>query len=156
MNKLSFCFQVFFAFVFLGCDTDEGHLTCCDFEISYEKEYGLESNWSLVGTYQMKNWKEECTDGAGGWISFKEDGTFSGSSSCNAMGGKYKVSDSDKISLTDWTQTLRGCIGNGSEYWEEKFPEELLKADRFEIDGNKLTIHTTGQTKLVFIAFEMQ
>jgi len=150
-NYKSYILLLLVLFIF-SCDKNNIELTCCDFEISYEKEYGIESNWSSVGIYNQRSRKEECAEG--GWITFKEDGTFEGSSSCNGMGGKYEISGSNNIILSDYSQTLRLCVGNESEYWEGKFLGELLKSDWFEIEGNKLIMHTSGQTKLVFIAFE--
>lgn len=155
MKHLKLSILLAFFVVILSCDKNEDRqLSCCGFEISYEKEYTLESNWSLVGTIREKHWKEECTDGVGGTVTFDGSGALSGSSSCNQLGGNYQLTNSNGIEISNLYQTLRACIYGESEYWEEKFPKELAEASRFEIEGNKLIIYTSPGNQLVFIAYD--
>lgn len=149
---LSFLFL--FSIFILSCDNENEKLTCCDFEISCEKEYGLTSKWSLIGIINEKSFSEECTNGAGGIVIFNTNGTIEGNTACNQLIGEYDLHNSKGIEVKSLGQTLRGCVGNESVYWEGKFPAELRKAERFEIEGNKLVIYTSNKTQLVFIALE--
>ena len=105
-----------------------------------------------MGIVQKKPLREECAEG--GWVVFNEDGTLGGSSSCNQLMGKYELDSSNGIVIESLGQTLRGCVGNESIYWEKNFPSELREAEHYEIDGDKMIIHTSSGNQLVFIAWE--
>ena len=149
-NIQSLIFLLLVLFIF-SCDKNSIDFTCCDFEISYENDYDLIGSWSLVGIVQKNPLREECADG--GWVIFNDDGTIGGSSSCNQLLGKYKLNSSNGIVIESLVQTLRGCVGNESIYWEKKFPSELREAEKYKIDGNKMIIYTLSGNQLVFIAF---
>jgi heat shock protein HslJ len=114
----------------------------------------LTSKWSLVGIINEKPFSEECTNGAGGIVIFNTNGTIGGNTACNQLIGEYDLHSSKGIEVKSLGQTLRLCVGNESVYWEGKFPSELRKAERFDIEGNKLVIYTSNKTQLVFIALE--
>lgn len=155
MNNFKLLILLIITSIVSSCDKDEAHqLICCNFEISYEKEHTLESNWSLIGIVNRKPRKEECANGVGGTITFINDSIFTGNASCNAIGGHYEIRGPGEIVVLESYQTLRGCIGNESEYWEAKFTGELRKVEKFEIDGNKLVLYTSAGNQLVFIAFD--
>jgi hypothetical protein len=152
--KIKIFVPFFILLLALSCNKNEEQLICCDFEISYITEYDLLSNWSLIGIIDSRPFSEECTYGIGGHIRFNSDGTFGGSLSCNAMGGEYKLYGDNKIEILNIFQTLRACIENESEYWEEKFPKELRESESYRIDGNKMIIYTSSGKQMVFKAFE--
>lgn len=154
MNYTTLSFLFLFSIFILSCDNENEKLTCCDFEISFEKEYGLTSKWSLVGIINEKPFSEECVNAAGGNVIFTEDGKIGGKTACNLLFGEFEFDSLNGLVIKSLGQTLRGCVGNESEYWEGKFPSELRKAERFEIEGNKLVIYTSNKTQLVFIALE--
>ncbi|WP_167612682.1 META domain-containing protein [Maribellus sediminis] len=134
---------------FLSCDEDENP-ECFDTTIDIQTDYDLYNTWELLGKVKERPYKKECADGVGGYISFHEDGTFGGSFSCNGMGGEYELSNGNELKILKCHQTLRGCVGNESAYWEETFSSELRKTRRFQINGNKLTLYTSINTRLIF------
>ncbi len=154
MNYSILLFMLLFSIFILSCDNENEKLTCCDFAISFEKEYLLSSKWSLVGIINEKPFSEDCANGAGGTVIFNTNGTIEGTTACNQLIGEYNLYNSTEIEIKSLGQTLRGCVGNESVYWEGKFPFELRKAEKFEIEGNKLVIFTSNKTQLVFIALE--
>lgn len=152
--KIVNLFLTVFLLIAVSCDKEGTLLNCCDFEISYNKQYSLADRWVLVGIVTSRPVKVECAEGVGGFISFKTDSTFSGAFSCNAMGGDYKLKNKNELEIISVFQTLRGCAGTESAYWEGKFSDELRKAASFIIEGNKLEITTSSKSKLVFRVFE--
>lgn len=147
-------FYLFFSLLFISfgsCDKDE-QLTCCDFNVNYTVEYDLYNDWLLVGIIQNEPFEEECANGQVGNIRFYENGTFGGNLACNSMGGNYAFTESDELEIIDVYQTLRGCLQDESEYWEDQFSSELRDVIKYEIVGNKLTLFTDNKNRLVFIA----
>lgn len=138
----------------VSCSKD-GIVNNCDFKIDYQTEFDLYNSWELVGIIRQRPYQTECADGMGGYISFNADGTFGGSFSCNAMGGEYELLDNNKINIKSNYQTLRMCLDEESEYWEDKFATELKKAERYIIEGNQLTLFTSSNLKLIFKALDM-
>jgi heat shock protein HslJ len=154
MKNTTLSFLFLFSIFIWSCDNENEKFTCCDFEISFKKEYELTSKWSLVGIINEKPFSEECANVAGGSVIFNTNGTIGGATACNQLIGEYDLHNSKGIEVKSLGQTLRGCVGDESVYWEGKFPSELRKAERFEIEGNKLVIYTSNKTQLVFIGLE--
>lgn len=65
-------------------------------------------------------------------LTFKKDGTFSGTTDCNGIFGKYTVKDS-KITLSSIGQTMMYC--EGSE--EIKFTTYLSQVNGFMFNGEE-------------------
>ena len=149
-------YSLFFVFAIgiFACDEHDERLDCCDFEISYDLEYSLNFNWLLVGIIRDRPFFEECTDGAGGWVSFQPDGSIAGSTACNRLMGSYETVGKNGLKISSLGQTLRLCVGNESGYWEGLFPGELKNARHFKIEGNKLVIFTSSGKQMVFKAME--
>jgi len=71
-------------------------------------------------------------------LTFKEDGTVTGNSGCNGLGGKYKV-QGDQITFDQIVSTLMAC-DDPRMAQEEVVHKVLTDTASFKIAGNTLTI----------------
>lgn len=82
---------------------------------------------------------------AEGWLS------VSGEDGCNGFSGTYSI-DGDNIQfIPPFTQTLRACTFDEGVFTDNDFQDALLNANRYEINGDQLTLYTDDM-KLVFVA----
>jgi heat shock protein HslJ len=78
-------------------------------------------------------------------VTFKADGTLSGTTDCNTFFGSYKM-DTNKLSFGQFGLTKMFCEGTQ----ENEFLAELEKVTMFSIDMNKNLILMSGTTTMTF------
>ena len=75
-------------------------------------------------------------------LTFNEDGTVTGSSGCNGLGGDYTV-EGDQITFSQITSTLMAC--DDARMAQEKAVHQVLTdTASFKIEGNTLTLTNNG------------
>lgn len=80
------------------------------------------------------------------WIRFDEDGTLTGTTGCRDLSGAFTVS-TDELRFT--TLSVRGeCSDELSG--QDAHVVAVLEAARIEIEGNRLTLTTSGDTGIGF------
>ncbi len=88
-------------------------------------------------------------------LEFTSDGKFSGKVGCNSLGGSYVV-DGDKIQFSNMVTTLMACAAPLMQQ-EEKVAGVLNNAEKFTLEGTKLTIIAVGGKNVaVFEAVQTQ
>ncbi|MGI9667471.1 MAG: META domain-containing protein [Acidimicrobiia bacterium] len=79
-----------------------------------------------------------------------EDGTVAGIATCNNYFGSYETKRG-QISIGQLGTTLMACVGvPGSDAQEAAFLGLLESADRFDVDGETLTLESDGEVVLRF------
>ena len=76
----------------------------------------------------------------------KENGEFAGNTSCNGMGGKLHVLDSE-LKFDAPVTTMMACPGNG----EQTFLKTLKDIDSYEIKEGKLLLKGRGVEMMKFV-----
>jgi heat shock protein HslJ len=98
---------------------------------------------SLIGSWKLTSYSRAdvltpaVTDTEAG-LTFKDDGTVTGSSGCNGLGGSYTVED-DKITFSEITSTLMAC-DDPRMAQEGAAHQVLTDTATFKIEGNTLTL----------------
>lgn len=98
---------------------------------------------SLIGSWKLTSYSRAdvltpaVTDTEAG-LTFKDDGTMTGSSGCNGFGGSYTVED-DKITFSEITSTLMAC-DDPRMAQEGAVHQVLTDTVSFKIEGNTLTL----------------
>ena len=86
----------------------------------------------------------EVHDGGGYFLTFKDNGTFTGRTHVNTFQGRYEAVDGS-ISLHDLTGTMVM-----ERYDGEKFTEAVSKATKFRIEGSRLQLYYDEQHYMLF------
>ena len=113
---------------------------------------GGDSSASLIGSWKLTAFGPPDTpipavEGAEAGLTFNEDGTVTGSSGCNGLGGDYTVAG-DQITFGEFVSTLMAC--DDPIMSQEGIVHEVLRGTaRYKIEGDTLTITNDG-TVLVF------
>lgn len=71
-------------------------------------------------------------------LTFNEDGTVTGNSGCNGLGGNYTV-DGDQVKFDQIISTLMAC-DDPRMAQEDAVKQVLTDAANFKIEGNTLTL----------------
>ena len=104
---------------------------------------GPSSPASLIGAWRLTSYgtvdtvSSALTDVEAN-LSFKEDGTVTGTSGCNELGGKFAV-EGDQITFQEIVSTLILCDTPIMEQ-EEAMQQVLTETASYEIEGNTLTL----------------
>jgi heat shock protein HslJ len=98
---------------------------------------------SLIGPWQLTAYGSASAptlaiEGAAAGLTFNEDGTVSGSSGCNGMGGDYTV-EGDQISFGEFVSTLMACDPPIMEQ-EDAAHKVLSGTATYKIEDDTLTI----------------
>jgi len=109
---------------------------------------------SMVGTWKLTGYGPETSPNpavqdSGAMLTFKADGTLSGTSGCNAFGGEYKV-QGIQITFGNLVSTLKACSDPLMEQ-EGAMYKVLSGTASYKINGDALTITNNG-TVLLFSA----
>lgn len=83
-------------------------------------------------------------------IEFSDTNRFYAVSSCNYFSGYYSVHSTDSITIDGLVTTYKYCIDDIVRYWEEKYFDGLKNANKYIIEGSRLTIKTTSNIDLFF------
>lgn len=78
-------------------------------------------------------------------LTFNEDGTVTGNSGCNGLGGKYAV-DGDQVTFKEIVSTLMAC-DDPRMVQEGTVRKVLTGTATFKVEGNTLTL-TNGDVLL--------
>lgn len=74
---------------------------------------------------------------------------MTGWTGCNAYGARYRVRGSE-LRLDDLQWTEAGCPSQALFRQEQRMQDLLATVERFEVTGERLTLHSTGGQVLVF------
>ena len=113
-----------------------------------EEDSSLVGRWDLTAYGPEGSTSPALTENEPG-LTFNEDGTLNGSSSCNGFSGEYTL-EGNQIEFSPITSTLMLCdspiMGQ-----EEAFFQVLMDTATFQIDGDTLTL-TNNNRVLVLTA----
>jgi len=104
---------------------------------------GGQSSAALIGAWKLTAYGPAdapipAVEGAGAGLTFNEDGTVTGSSGCNGLGGDYTV-EGDKITFGEFVSTLMAC-DDPIMSQEGVVYQVTTGTGSYEIDGDTLTI----------------
>ena len=74
---------------------------------------------------------------------------MTGWTGCNSYGASYSVRGSD-LRLDDLIWTEAGCPSQALFRQEQRMQDSLATVERFEVSGERLTLHSEGGQVLVF------
>jgi heat shock protein HslJ len=101
------------------------------------------SSNSLIGSWKLTSYSRAdvltpaVTDTESG-LTFKEDGTVTGNSGCNSLGGNYKV-EGDQVTFDQIVSTLMAC-DEARMAQEGAVQQVLTNTATYKIEGNTLTL----------------
>ena len=73
---------------------------------------------------------------------------MTGWTGCNSYGARYSVRGSE-LRLDDLTWTERGCPSQALFRQEQRMQDSLATVERFELSGERLTLHSDGGRALI-------
>jgi heat shock protein HslJ len=103
-------------------------------------------SWKLTSYGQMASPTPAVADTQAG-LTFNQDGTVTGNSGCNGLGGGYKV-EGDKVTFDQITSTLMACDAPRMEQ-ESVVHQVLADTATYKLEGKSLTL-TNNDRVLVF------
>ena len=74
---------------------------------------------------------------------------MTGWTGCNSYGARYRVRGSE-LRLDDLRWTEAGCPSEALFRQEQRMQDSLATVERFEVAGERLTLHSEGAQVLVF------
>ena len=113
---------------------------------------GAESPGSLIGAWTLTAYgtaaaPTPAVQGTTAGLTFNEDGTVTGSSGCNGLGGDYSI-DGDQITFGEFVSTLMAC--DDPIMAQEQAAHNVMNGTAtYKIEGDTLTITNNGMV-LVF------
>ena len=87
--------------------------------------------------------------GGGPTAEFTTATDVTGWTGCNSYEARYSVRGSE-LRLDDLRWTERGCPSQELFRQEQRMQDSLATAERFEVSGERLTLHGEGGQALVF------
>lgn len=121
-------------------------ISACSAQNGGESPSSLIGSWKLVA-YGPAGAPIPAVEGVGAGLTFNEDGTVTGTSGCNGLGGDYTV-EGDQITFGEFVSTLMAC-DEPIMAQEEAAHKVMTGTATYKIEGNTLTITNTGMV-LVF------
>ena len=80
---------------------------------------------------------------------FTADGDMKGFTACNSYSAGYSTRDSElRLDELRWTEA--GCPTDALFRQEQRMQDSLATVERFEVSGDRLTLHSEGGQALVF------
>lgn len=110
------------------------------------------SSATLIGAWKLAAYGPAdapipAVEGAGAGLTFNEDGTVTGSSGCNGLGGDYTVAG-DQITFGEFVSTLMAC--DDPIMSQEGIVHQVITGTgSYKIEGDTLTLSNNGMV-LVF------
>ena len=80
---------------------------------------------------------------------FTASGDMRGLTACNSYSARYSVRGSE-LRLDDLSWTEAGCPSQALFRQEQRMQDSLASVERFEVSGERLTLHSEGGQALVF------
>ena len=101
------------------------------------------SSPSLIGSWKLTSYSHAdvltpAVSGTEAGLTFNDDGTLTGNSGCNGLGGSYKV-EGNQVTFSEVVSTLMAC-DEPRMAQEGAFHQVLTETPTFNIEGNTLTI----------------
>lgn len=98
---------------------------------------------SLTGAWKLTRYgpagaQTPAVEDAEAGLTFSEDGTVTGNSGCNGLGGTYTV-EGDQVTFSEVTSTLMAC-DDPRMAQEDAVHQVLTDTATFKIEGNTLTL----------------
>jgi heat shock protein HslJ len=134
--------------VLTGCsDANEGSAA----ESNDDADQSHDSNQIEPGDYQDIRW-EPLPKYTGGkatktYLTFLDDGTWTGSDGCNGQSGDYTIASDGHLTADPNPQTLIGCPGVNVN-------SALGSSNHIAIEGNHLILYDGQKTVLEFVQVE--
>jgi heat shock protein HslJ len=104
--------------------------------------------WDLTSYNNGKGGIETVIVGTTITADFRADWTVSGTAGCNQYSAGYTTTAPNSITITQPTMTLMACANNVMQQ-ETQYLSLMLKATKFEISGDQLTLFDSSGTKLL-------
>ena len=80
---------------------------------------------------------------------FTTTGDMTGWTGCNSYSARYSARDSElRLDNLGWTEA--GCPSDALFQQEQRMQDSLATVERFEVSGDRLTLHSEGGQTLVF------
>lgn len=121
-------------------------LSACTAQSTEEAPASILGAWKLTA-YGPVNDPVPAVENAEAGLTFNEDGTVTGTSGCNGLGGDYTVQD-DQITFGKFVSTLMACE-EPLMAQEEAAHRVMTDTATYKIEGSTLTI-TNNDNVLVF------
>jgi heat shock protein HslJ len=121
-------------------------LSACAGQSTEESSASILGDWKLT-QYGPVNAPVPAVEGVGAGLTFNEDGTVTGTSGCNGLGGEYTV-EGDQITFGEFASTLMAC-DDPIMAQEDAAHQVMTGTATYEIEGDTLTI-TKNDNRLVF------
>jgi heat shock protein HslJ len=104
---------------------------------------GAGASPSLTGAWKLTSYgptgvQIHGVDDAEAGLTFNEDGTVTGNSGCNGLGGTYTV-EGDQVTFSEVVSTLMAC-DDPRMAQEDAVQQVLTDTATYKIEGNKLTL----------------
>ncbi len=97
----------------------------------------LIDSWKLT-SYGPADARTAAVPEAEAGLTFNEDGTVTGNSGCNGLGGSYTV-EGDQVTFSEVVMTLMAC-DDPRMAEEDAVQQVLTNTATFKIEGNTLTL----------------
>ncbi|MBN2115620.1 MAG: META domain-containing protein [Anaerolineales bacterium] len=110
-----------------------------------EPSVSLIGSWKLISYGPASAPTPAVADTQAG-LTFNEDGTVTGNSGCNGLGGSYAV-EGDQITFGEIVMTLMAC-DDPRMVQENAFQQVLANTAAYKVEGNTLML-TSNDTVLV-------
>jgi heat shock protein HslJ len=121
-------------------------LSACAGQSTEEPSASILGDWKLI-QYGPVNAPIAAVEDVGAGLTFNEDGTITGSSGCNGLGGDYTV-EGDQITFGEFVSTLMACE-DPIMVQEDVAHQVMTGTASYEMEGDTLTI-TNNENALVF------
>lgn len=113
---------------------------------------GGASSGSLIGSWKLAAYGPAdapipAVEGVGAGLTFNEDGTVTGTSGCNGLGGNYTV-EGDQISFGEFVSTLMAC-DEPIMAQEEAAHKVMTATATYKIEGDTLTINNNDMVLML-------
>jgi len=140
MKIIMYLFLGLAMFFALDCDNTN------DTEVE-DKEF-LNTIWTLT-SFEIDGEKINPPEDQVYTIQFKEDGTFTGQSDCNEIGGKYRIVENNLIEIIQIGTTKIYC---GEDSKGNDYTSAISESHSFNINNSKMFLsYGTENSKMIFI-----
>ena len=83
-------------------------------------------------------------------IEFRSRNSFGAISACNGLGGYYCLYGTDSIRFDSILTTLRACLNDTGNTWDNRYSSAIHRASNYYIDADTLRLQAKDHTALVF------
>ena len=112
-------------------------ISACSSQVTQKSSASLIGAWKLTA-YGAADAPTPAVEGVEAGLTFNDDGTITGSSGCNGLGGDYTV-EGDQITFGEFVSTLMAC-DDPIMAQEEAAHKVMTGTATYKIEGDTLTI----------------